>query len=185
MGGLALFGDLTQKLHQANPVMVMNRLESVKLLPDAGMNPHHLLGAVTRQAINAVEQVGPRRRTFTMTTTTGEDTPHDGAPTSWSTEVDQLAAGVSGGLRQQRLVLVSAGNTDNFTFGAGNYLDRCDHEDNEIESPAQAWNVLSVGAFTEKTVLPNGDPAQALAPFGDLSPASRTASWSSLSLIHI
>ena len=77
------------------------------------------------------------------------------------------------------MVLVSAGNTDNFTFGAGNYLDRCDHEDNEIESPAQAWNVLSVGAFTEKTVLPDGEPAQALAPFGDLSPASRTASWSS------
>lgn len=179
MGGLALFGDLTPKLHQANPVSVLNRLESVKLLPDAGMNPHHLLGAVTRQAINAVEQVGTRRRTFTMTTTTGEDTPHDGAPTSWSTEVDQLAAGVSGEVKQQRLVLVSAGNTDNFTFGAGNYLDRCDHEDNEIESPAQAWNVLSVGAFTEKTVLPDGEPAQALAPFGDLSPASRTASWSS------
>jgi len=179
MGGLALFGDLTPKLHQANPVSVVNRLESVKLLPDAGMNPHHLLGAVTRQAINTVEQVGPRRRTFTMTTTTGEDTPHDGAPTSWSTEVDQLAAGVSGEVKQQRLVLVSAGNTDNFTFGAGNYLDRCDHEDNEIESPAQAWNVLSVGAFTEKTVLPDGEPAQALAPFGDLSPASRTASWSS------
>ena len=179
MGGLALFGDLTPKLHQANPVSVVNRLESVKLLPDAGMNPHHLLGAVTRQAINAVEQVGTRRRTFTMTTTTGEDTPHDGAPTSWSTEVDQLAAGVSGEVKQQRLVLVSAGNTDNFTFGAGNYLDRCDHEDNEIESPAQAWNALSVGAFTEKTVLPDGEPAQALAPFGDLSPASRTASWSS------
>lgn len=179
MGGLALFGDLTPKLHQANPVSVVNRLESVKLLPDAGMNPHHLLGAVTRQAINTVELVGHRRRTFTMTTTTGEDTPHDGAPTSWSTEVDQLVAGVSGDIKQQRLILVSAGNTDNFTFGAGNYLERCDHEDNEIESPAQAWNVVSVGAFTEKTVLPDGEPAQALAPFGDLSPASRTASWSS------
>ncbi len=179
MAGLALFGDLTPKLHQANPVSVVNRLESVKLLPDAGINPHHLLGVVTKQAINTVEQIGHRRRTFTLTTTTGEDTPHDGAPTSWSTEVDRLAAGVSGDIKQQRLVLVSAGNTDNFTFGAGNYLDRCDHEDNEIESPAQAWNVLSVGAFTEKTVLPDGEAAQALAPFGDLSPASRTASWSS------
>lgn len=179
MGGLALFGDLTPKLHQANPVSVANRLESVKLLPDAGMNPHHLLGAVTRQGVNTVEQNGPRRRTFTMTTTTGEDTPHDGAPTSWSTEVDQLAAGVSGDVKHQRLVLVSAGNTDNFTFSNGNYLDRCDNADNEIESPAQAWNALSVGAYTEKTVLPAGEPAIALAPFGDLSPASRTASWAS------
>ena len=165
MAGLALFGDLTTKLHQGNPVLVANRLESVKLLPDAGMNPHHLLGAVTRNAVNAVERAGPRRRTFTMTATTGQDTPHDGAPTSWSTEVDQLAAGVSGDVEQQRLLLVSAGNTDNFTFGAGNYLSRCDHQENEIESPAQAWNALTVGAYTEKTNLPPGDPSQALAPF--------------------
>lgn len=179
MAGLALFGDLTSTLHQANPVSVQNRLESVKLLPDAGVNPHHLLGAVTRRAVDTVELAAERRRTFTMMTTTGEDTPHDGAPTSWSTEVDQLAAGVSGQVPQQRLVLVSAGNTDNFTFGAGNYLERCDHPDNEIESPAQAWNALSVGAYTEKAVLPDDERVEALAPFGDLSPASRTASWSS------
>jgi len=179
MAGLALFGDLTPNLHQTNPITVNHRLESVKLLPDAGVNPHHLLGAVTRNAINAVEQVQPRRRTFTMTSTTGEDTPHDGAPTSWSSEIDQLAFGVSGTLNIQRLMLISAGNTDNFTFGTGNYLDRCDHDDNEIESPAQAWNVLSVGAFTEKNQLPAGETAMPLAPFGDLSPASRTASWSS------
>lgn len=180
MAGLALYGDLTPILHQANPITVSNRLESVKLLPDAGANPHHLLGAVTRAAVNTVEQVHPRRRTFTMTTTTGEDTPHDGAPTSWSSELDQLAAGVSGALSTQRLILVSAGNTDNFTFGAGDYLNICDHEDNEIESPAQAWNALSVGAYTEKTVVPPEEAITALAPFGDLSPASRTASWSSM-----
>ena len=179
MAGLALYGDLTPKLHQADPVPVNHRLESVKLIPDVGVNPHHLLGAVTRNAINAVEQIHPRRRTFTMASTTGEDTPHDGAPTSWSSEVDQLAAGVSGQINTQRLMLISAGNTDNFTFGAGNYLERCDHEDNEIESPAQAWNALCVGAYTEKTQLPEGEAAAPLAPFGDLSPSSRTASWSS------
>lgn len=179
MAGLALYGDLAPSLHQANPITVSNRLESVKLLPDAGTNPHHLLGAVSRAAVNTVEQVHPRRRTFAMTATTGEDTPHDGAPTSWSSELDQLAAGVSGTVRSQRLMVVSAGNTDNFTFGAGDYLDRCDHDDNEIESPAQAWNLLSVGAYTEKTVLPPAEAVTPLAPFGDLSPASRTASWSS------
>ena len=179
MAGLALFGDLTPKLDQANPVRVVNRLESVKLMPDVGVNPHHLLGAVTRDAVDAVEQNSRRRRTFTMTTTTGEDSPHDGAPTSWSSELDQLASGVSGMANEPRLMLISAGNTDNFTFAAGDYLNRCDHEDNEIESPAQAWNAVSVGAYTEKTQLPRGEPARPLAPFGDLSPASRTASWSS------
>jgi hypothetical protein len=179
LAGLALYGDLTPKLYQANPVDVGHRLESVKLLPDANQNPHHLLGAVTRDAVNAVEGYATRRRTFVMATTTGEDTPHDGAPTSWSSEVDQLAAGVSGGASGQRLILVSAGNTNNFTFGAGNYLDRCDHEDNEIESPAHAWNAISVGAFTEKTALPAGEALAPLAPHGDLSPSSRTASWAS------
>ena len=179
MAGLALYGDLTSKLHDGSAVEIHYRLESVKLLPDAGENPHHLLGAVTRNAINVVEQNHPRRRTFTMASTTGEDTPHDGAPTSWSSEIDQLASGVSGEVDVRRLFMISAGNTDNFTFGAGNYLDTCDHEDNEIESPAQAWNALCVGAFTEKTQLPQAEPGRALAPFGDLSPSSRTASWNS------
>lgn len=178
LAGLALFGDLTTPLQSAHPIVVAHRLESVKLLPDAGQNPHHLLGAVTRQAINAVE-VTDRRRTFSMAATTDEDTPHDGAPSSWSTEVDQLAAGVSGNRKEPRLILVSAGNTDNFTFGAGSYLDHCDHEDHEIESPAQSWNALCVGAYTEKTLLADADGLTPVAPAGDLSPSSRTASWSS------
>lgn len=178
LAGLALFGDLTAPLQSAHPIVVTHRLESVKLLPDAGRNPHHLLGTVTRQAIDAVE-ITARRRTFAMAVTTDEDTPHDGAPTSWSTEVDQLAVGVSGNRAEPRLILVSAGNTDNFQFGAGPYLDHCDHEDHEIESPAQAWNAICVGAYTEKTLLPDGGGLTPVAPSGDLSPSSRTASWSS------
>lgn len=178
LAGLALFGDLTMPLQSTHAVAVTHRLESVKLMPDAGQNPHHLLGAVTRQAINAVE-VAQRRRTFTMAATTDEDTPHDGAPTSWSSEVDQLAAGVSGNIAAHRLILVSAGNTDNFKFGAGPYLDHCDHSDHEIESPAQAWNAICVGAYTEKTLLPDGGGLTPVAQAGDLSPCSRTASWSS------
>jgi len=179
MAGLALYGDLTPKLHDQSAVEINYRLESVKLLPDVGANPHYLLGAVTRNAVNVVEQNHPRRRTFTMASTTGEDTPHDGAPTSWSSEVDQLSSGVSGEIDTRRLFMISAGNTDNFSFGAGNYLETCDHEDNEIESPAQSWNALCVGAYTEKTQLPPAEQSNALAPFGDLSPSSRTASWNS------
>src|SRR3546814_739279 len=58
----------------------------------------------------------------------------------------------------KRLILISAGNTITDNFGAGDYLDICDHPDHEIESPAQAWNAICVGACTEKTVLPQGQP---------------------------
>ena len=178
LAGLALFGDLTTPLQIIQPVAIRNRLESVKLLPDAGTNPHDMLGAITRRAIDMVE-VTDRRRTFTMAATTDDDTPHDGAPTSWSAEMDKLAAGVSGDVKIKRLFLISAGNTDNFNFGSGNYLDHCDHEDNEIQSPDQAWNPLCIGAFTEKTTLPSHEALTPVAPMGDLSPSSRTASWSS------
>lgn len=176
MAGLALYGDLAGPLQTLGPVMVDHRLESVKVVPDAGYNPHHLLGAVTRNAIDTVEAVGgPRRRTFMMASTTSDDTPHDGAPTSWSSEIDQLAAGTSGERAVKRLMLISAGNTETSSFGTGNYLTKC--EEHEIESPAQAWNAITVGAYTEKYFVADG--IQPLAPFGDLSPSSRTASWSS------
>jgi hypothetical protein len=73
LAGLALYGDLTAQLQNMHPLTVGHRLESVKLMPDAGVNPHHMLGVVTRHAIDAVE-VTPRRRTFTMAATTDEDT---------------------------------------------------------------------------------------------------------------
>ena len=114
-----------------------------------------------------------------MASTTDQDTPHDGAPTSWSSEMDQLAAGVSGNQRRQRLFVISAGNIrDQSRFEGADYLSVCDDLDHEIESPAQAWNSICVGAFTDKARLPAGSTGYPVAPMGDLSPSSRTASWS-------
>lgn len=180
MAGLCLYGDLTLALQQNLPFDILHRLEAVKVIPDAGQNPHHLLGAVTRAGVNAVEtEAVDRLRTFALPTTTEDDTPHDGAPTSWSSELDQLSAGVSGDEPQRRLFVVSAGNSDQNQFGNGDYLPTSDHPNNEIEAPAQAWNVISVGAHTEKCTLQHGTRGAPLAPFGDLSPSSRTASWNS------
>jgi hypothetical protein len=177
LAGLTLFGDLTVALQNMAPIRIAHRLESAKIIPDAGQNPHHLLGAMTRAGINTAEAVADRRRTFAIASTTEDDTPHDGAPTSWSSELDQLAAGASGLKTAPRLVLVSAGNTDQNLYGNGDYLATCHLPENEIESPAHAWNAVCVGAYTEKNVLPAGQPGVALAPVGDLSPSSRTASW--------
>ena len=110
LAGLALYGDLLPLIQSNLPVHVRHRLESAKIIPDAGQNPYHLLGDVVLKAINAVEANAERGRTFSMASTTDEDTPHDGAPTSWSSEMDQLAAGVSGNQRRQRLFVISAGN---------------------------------------------------------------------------
>lgn len=179
LAGLALFGDLQVPLQSGMPITVLHRLESAKIIPDAGGNPHHLLGAMTLRGVNAVETNGARRRTFSLASTTDADTPHDGAPTSWSSEVDQLAAGVSGQNKHPRLFVISAGNSDQNLFPNTDYLTVSDDARNELESPAHAWNAVCVGAYTEKSVLPPGTVGAPLAPVGDLSPSSRTASWTS------
>jgi hypothetical protein len=179
MAGLALYGDLTIAIQDAKARTIRHRLESVKVIPDAGGNPHHLLGAVTRRAVDAAEVAGDRSRVFTLASTTSDDHPHDGAPTSWSTEIDQLAAGTSGQKRERRLILTSAGNVPSHKHMTKHYHNVCDAPDEELEAPGQAWNSITVGACTDKVVVIDGKVGQPLASRGDLSPHSKTASWKS------
>lgn len=178
MAGLALFGDLRSQLQSTAAIPVPHRLESAKVIPDAGQNPYHLLGDRTQKAINAVEVEPNRLRTFALATTTDDDTPHSGAPTSWSTELDQLAVGRSGAVKQQRLIVASAGNLSPQHDGTADYLAKCDDDDEaEIESPAQAWNTIAVGALTAMNGVGGLTYGATLAEVGDLAPMSRTASW--------
>ena len=179
MAGLALFGDLRPVLSSNSPVSVWHRLESSKVIPDAGVNPHHLLGNITQKAVNAVEVEPNRLRTFALAVTTDQDTPHSGAPTSWSSEIDQLAAGVSGTRNLPRLVVISAGNIQPQHGGTADYLAKCDDAQSEIESPAHAWNAIAVGAMTEMTGIGRPTHGNTLAKMGDLAPMSRTSSWKS------
>lgn len=177
MAGLALYGDLTTALETQALIDVPHRLESVKVIPDAGVNPHHLLGAVTRRGVDAVEAGAVMPRVYVLASSTPDDHPHDGAPTSWSTELDQLAAGVSGAQQTRRLIVTSAGNVPSHLHITPDYHGVCDDPGQEIEAPGQAWNALTVGAFTDKSVLGPGIAGAPLAPTGDLSPHSKTASW--------
>ena len=97
--------------------------------------------------------------------------PSSGQPSSWSAVIDQLCFGDQG---PQRLFVVSAGNVrdhlDPREYPDRNVLER-------IENPAQAWNAITIGAYTEKTALTDASYGgwRALAAEGDLSPHSRTA----------
>ncbi len=176
MAGLAVYGDLNIALQSGIPIQVGHRLESAKIIPDAGYNEHHLLGKITEQAIEFAEAGGARRRVFSLASTTSEDTPHDGAPTSWSAATDQTCFCKSGD--HKRLFVISTGNSVQSNFATTEYLQVSDSAQNELEAPAQAWNAIAVGAFTEKATVTDGSPGAAYAPVGDLSPSSRTSSWS-------
>ncbi len=198
MAGLALFGDLGNALTSTPRVRPTHRLESVKLMPDRHQaGTPRLWGALTATAASLVEIQAPvRRRAFSLSVTAqdgaapaadpGQPDSRGGRPTSWSSAVDALAAGRAIDIEdhglvyldedaeaQPRLFVVSAGNVRAFD---DDHLNRSDLE--PVEDPAQAWNALTVGAYTELVNL-DDQPAFAgwtpLAPVGELSPHSRTS----------
>lgn len=187
MAGLALYGDLVERLASDASVELRHRLESVKILPPAGKNDPDLYGAVTAEATSRPEIQAPTRcRVFSMAIT-AKDGRDRGQPTSWSASVDALAAGRSfdpsdKGLKymderedaHRRLFVLSAGNIEGSVLGR-DHISRSDVE--PVHDPAQAWNALTVGAFTDKAVIsdPDWDGWTPVAARGDLSPWSTTS----------
>lgn len=186
MAGLALYGDLTPLLAGTGRLQLRHGLESVKILPPRGKNAPQLYGAITAEATSRVEIQAPtRQRSFSMAVTSTDERDR-GQPTSWSAAVDALAAGRAFDVSSQglvylddgrdplrRLFVVSAGNIPEDALEAA-HLDRSDSE--PVHDPGQAWNALTVGAFTEKSQLtaPQWDGWQPVAAAGDLSPWSAT-----------
>ena len=177
MAGVCAYGDIAELPRPPYRIVVPYRLESVKVHPPAGQNQHELLGAITAGSIARVElAASQRKRVFCLPSSTDEDTPHRGRPTSWSAELDQLCSGAEDETGLHRLICVSIGNIRH-QLGQTEYLDANDLS--EVESPAHAWNVLGVGAFTNKVEITSAGYGnwQAFAPRGDLCPTSRTAPW--------
>lgn len=174
MAGIILYGDrLAELLNGTDSVALRHRLESVKVLPPRGANEPRLYGHITAQATSRVEITEvDRKRCFCMPLTTdGRD---GGRPSSWSGVVDQLCAGISD--ENPRLFFISAGNTD--PDQRHRYPDSNDTDN--VQDPAQAWNAITVGAYTDRVLFDQRKFAgyRPLAPRGDLSPSSTTSvSW--------
>jgi hypothetical protein len=175
MAGLILYSDLYEALQTQGYITLIHRLESVKILPSVGQNDPELYGAITEQAVSLPEiQNHKRKRIFCMAVTSEHPSPNYGTPSSWSAAIDQLSFGE---YNFKRLIIISAGNIRE-EISLSDYLTRNDVA--TIENPAQAWNALVVGAYTEKVNIshPNFQGWQPIAPWGDLSPTSRTSvSW--------
>ena len=175
MAGLALVGDLAEALSIADALEIEHRLESVKLLSKdgaTGTEPDHH-GYLTQEATARAEVTAPSRRRVIGMTVTARDNRDRGAPSAWSAALDSLAADVFGQAANPRLLVVSAGNTD--IGGWSHYPDSNDTDG--IHDPAQAWNVLTVGASTNLVRITESDATgyEPVAPSGGLSPFSTTS----------
>lgn len=174
MAGIVLFGDLAMAARAVGQIDLPHRLESVVVTAPPNAPPVPARDAV-RRAVEAVEATPATRVYCVAQTAPGE--PADGSPTSTSGVFDQLAFGDGGATR---LFCVAVGNvphSDLEPYQVGYYADR--NAQFGIEAPAQALNVLAVGATTLKSArVPSGT---LVAGPGDLSPTSRTAqAWAKL-----
>ncbi len=179
LAGLAAYGDLTEVLTSAHPVQVSHRLESVKLLPDDGGNvgdaKHHAY--LFAESVGRPEISAPNRHRLFTSAVTASDYRDRGRPSSWSSTVDRLAADFDGAGEFPRLFVLSAGNTDDMVAWSTYHHSL---STNLIHDPGQAWNAITVGAYTEKVIITEADAQhfQPIATSGGLSPRTTTsATW--------
>jgi hypothetical protein len=161
MAGLALYRDLGRDIERGHGEAT-HWLQSARLL----IAPHYGTAAddnyenwpeLTARAMGGAEQadVVARNRAYVLAVTRSmQEPPLDGlAPTLWSQALDQLAYGSGRG----RLIVVSAGNArdDQWLALAAQFPQLQLSE--KIHQPAQAANVLTVGACTARTALPRDE----------------------------
>ncbi len=173
MAGVALAGNLAEILESSDPVEIDHRLESVKLLPKGGATGtaprHHAY--LTLEAVARPEVTAPSRvRVFGMAVT-ARDNRDRGRPSSWSGAVDSLAADIDGRGANPRLLVVSAGNVSD-PSAWWHYPNS--NETDGVHDPAQAWNAVTVGAYTDFVQIAEPDAAGyvPIAQAGELSPFS-------------
>lgn len=177
MAGLALHGDLVAPLSDNRELVLTHRLESVKILPPDGfdVNDPRSYGAITQSAVALAEIAASHRtRVFCMAVT--NENVSGARPTTWSAAIDQAAVGNMTGDDDEaprRLFLISAGNAP-----APVQRDQIlSADDYPVEDPAQAWNAITVGGYTDKVEIDdegyeNWSP---LAEAGEISPFTRTS----------
>lgn len=173
MAGTVSYGDLLECIEDDQEIVIRHCLEAAKILPPPPEeNPKRLWGHFTARGISRAEYQAPLRNRIICMAVTSDDEPSCGRPTSWSGMIDELASGYIDDKR--RLIILSAGNVEDpeawKRFPESNLT--C-----EVQDPAQAWNALTVGAFTEKVTIsdPTLSSYRPVADIGDLSPFSSTS----------
>lgn len=172
MTGLTLYGDMSPIINGSG-VEVSHKAMSIKMMPGNGekANAEDAYGPITEDALIEARKRGAKVCCMALT----QEGYCLGEATSWSAAIDQALYRDG---ESDAILFVSAGNVKKDVPQGEDYHEIC--KTYPIESPAQAVNAITVGAYTEKVfALNNPRGAQTLAERGDLSPHSRTSyPWS-------
>lgn len=174
MAGIATYGNISNLLEGSGPITINHIIESSKVFPPGSQeNPIELWGYVTKQGVYNAEIQAPYNRRIICMASTSPSYKDRGEPSSWSAAIDQLASGSEDDTK--RLVILSAGN---YTSEGNEILSYPDSRElDTVQDPAQAWNAISVGAYTNLTNITEEGLQEysALADAGELSPFTTTS----------
>lgn len=181
MAGIALLGDLAPIIRDVRQVNLEHLLESVKILPPDGFDPNnpHSYGSITKISVSLPEIAVPGRARAFCLAITNQDVSGE-RNTSWSAAIDQICAGVTiaddqviDPQRPGRLFLASSGNIPDDADPSE--MDH--HRQYPTEDPAQAWNAITVGGYTNLNQItePDLNTHVPISAPGESSPYSRAS----------
>ncbi len=176
MAGNALHGCLTEVMQATGAIRLRHKLESAKILPKPpAKNEPPDYGRRMQDGVALAHIKSPKRNRVICMAVTADDHRDGGVPSLWSGAVDDMCVGVLDGAR--KLMFISAGNMRDEICEDGYVYHDWNTTRGGIEDPGQAWNALTVGAFTEKVNIEHHDLQdwEAVAESGDLCPTSRTS----------
>jgi hypothetical protein len=166
MAGVAIYGDLNDTLENYDEIIINHKIESVKVIPQNNGNEEGKIPLITKDAVNIAIINNPNIKRIFCFAITGRFNFDFGKPSTWSATIDSLIFGED--VSDKKIFIVSGGNVRR----EDGYIDYPENNFNlQIENPAQSWNAISIGAYTEK-ILPN---SRTLADINELSPFSRTS----------
>lgn len=170
LASLALYGDLTDVIYQRKRVRVTSDLTSVKMLSkkEGEGNREEMYALITEDAIYVGRESGA---SVLCSAVTDRDHPvPDAAASSTSAAIDDSL--YHNGACDS-VLLISAGNVER--TGGIDYPDYLYL--NNIQDPAQAWNAITVGAYTRKVAIKDHAycGAAVIAADGGICPYSSTS----------
>ncbi|SDD83241.1 Subtilase family protein [Algoriphagus faecimaris] len=174
MAALVLFGDLTEALASSTPIRILHGIESFKIVQPNVSTDKELHGIIYLDGVATVSISNAEVKRVYCISVTNDGVIKSGRPSSASSTLDQIAFETSFEGAGPQLVLVSGGNvklTNHGDYPNQNFI-------RSIQDPGQAYNVLTIGAFTQKDRLSRPSKYIPIARLGEMSPRNSTsAAW--------
>lgn len=170
MAGLALYGDLTEALASSHTIRIYHGIESFKVKHPSSTTDKELFGVIYKDGCYTPIIDRPENQRVYCIAVTNDGIIKSGRPSSSSAAVDSIAFGNQEEGFDPQLIVVSGGNariSHAAEYPNMNFLS-------SVQDPGQAYNAITVGAFTRKDKLTELKYTP-LADYGGMSPNNTTS----------